>query len=436
MSPLNGTVVRKLRTPKVRSGATADPQRRRTARNSLCCFVPIIASVLLFSSPGQAAEPAAPARLSAADYPSLQAAADALPATGGLLVIPPGNYELKEPLVIKTPETRIEGSGAATHLINRNEAGQPAVILRPADVKQNPKSKLWRVQMADLRISGNKKSGDGLFAENIEEIYLDGVSIDHHGGDGIHLKNCYEDPRITACILTYNAAVGLNIEACHDIVVSANQFEENQDALRCVDSFNLCMTGNNLDDHLRHGVVIENTYGSVVSGNMIEECNGTAVILDRDCYGIAISANVIAHHLEGGVDLRDAWGCTVSANNFVLAHKFGVRVAGEGGRHAITGNSFTNSFIGGGKDMRPATGKTAMAIDAGEGVVIDGGSDVTITGNSFSGLSSEGIRASDSSKRLIISSNVLTDCGRKLPGGAAVIQTGKASEVIERDNLK
>ena len=60
------------------------------------------------------------------------------------------------------------------------------------------------------------------------------------------------------------------IDAGHDIVVNANQFEENNDGLRCVDSFNLTCNGNNFDDHLRHGVVIENTYGSVVSGNMIQ----------------------------------------------------------------------------------------------------------------------------------------------------------------------
>ena len=60
-----------------------------------------------------------------------------------------------------------------------------------------------------------------------------------------------------------------------------------------------------LDDHLRDGVVIENTYGSVVAGNMIEECAGTAIVLDRDCYGITLSANVIAHETSGGIDLRD-----------------------------------------------------------------------------------------------------------------------------------
>src|SRR4029453_5631307 len=89
------------------------------------------------------------------------------------------------------------------------------------------------------------------------------------------------------------------------IVVSGNHFEENLDALRCIDSFNLCMTGNNLDDHVRDGVGIENTYGSVDSGKMIEECNGRAIVLDRDCYGITLSANVIAHN-GGGIALLDA----------------------------------------------------------------------------------------------------------------------------------
>ncbi len=407
------------------------PHLRGPAMLRLSCLL----FLFLAAAPALAQSPA-PVKVVASDYPSLQAAADALPATGGLLVIPPGNYELTSPLHIKTAETRIEGTGAATHIINKDETGQPAVILAPGDLKEKPKSKLWRVQMANLRISGNPKSGDGLYCENIEEIYLDGVSIDHNGEDGIHLKNCFEDPRITACIITYNAAVGLNIEGCHDIVVSANQFEENQDALRCVDGFNLCMTGNNVDDHLRHGVVIENTYGSVVSGNMIEECNGTAIILDRDCYGIALSANVIAHHLEGGIDLRDAWGCTVSANNFVLAHKFGVRVSKDSGRHAITGNAFTNSYIGDGKDKRPAEAKTLMGIDAGGGVVIDGGSDCTITGNTFTGLPQEGITATDASNRLIISANILTDCGRKLAKGSPAINVGKATNVIESNNLK
>ena len=131
---------------------------------------------------------------------------------------------------------------------------------------------------------------------------------------------------------------------CHDIVVNGNQFEENQDALRCIDAFNLCMTGNNIDDHLRHGVVIENTYGSVVSGNMIEECNGTAIILDRDCYGITLCANVIAHELEGGIDLTRRLGLRRPRQHIHLAHKFSVRVGKDSGRITISANNFCNTL--------------------------------------------------------------------------------------------
>lgn len=35
-------------------------------------------------------------------------------------------------------------------------------------------------------------------------------------------------------------------------------------------------TVHNLDDHLGNGLVIENTYGSIVAANMIEECAGHA----------------------------------------------------------------------------------------------------------------------------------------------------------------
>jgi len=375
-----------------------------------------------------------PKRLDAAAFPSLQAAFDALPATGGVVVIPPGDYEITEPLRIRTAETRIEGSGAATHIRNKNETGEPALVLAPPTIETDKKARLWRVQVANVRISGNPKSGDGIFAHGIQEVFLQGVSVDHHGRHGIHLLDTYEDPRVNDSIITYNAASGLHIVGAHDIVVSGNHFEENQDAITCLDAFNLCATGNNIDDHLRHGIVIENTYGSVVSGNMIEECNGTALILDRDCYGITLSANVIAHHLGGGIDLRDASGCSVSANTFVLCHGFSVRLGPESGRNPISGNAFTNSFIGQ-SDKRPKEGKTPMSIDAGGGVVIEGAKDVLISGNTFSGLDHEAVKADAKAERILVSTNLLTDCGRKLDASAKWIVLDGAKDSVARDNL-
>ena len=378
----------------------------------------------------------APALHAASSF-NLQAAIDALPATGGIVTIPAGTHELTQPLVIGTGDVRLEGAGAATHLVNRNTQKQPAILIRHPGHGKTPrdaKARLWRVTLANFRVSGSKESGDGIRAEGVDEIYIHGVAIDHHGGNGIVLRDCYEDPRLIGNILTYNAAAGVLLEGCHDIVVSSNQFEENQDALRCLDSFNLCMTGNNLDDHLRHGVVIENTYGSIVSGNMIEECNGTAVILDRDCYGITVAANTIAHHLEGGVHLRDAWGCAVTGNTFPLVHADSVRVGPDSGRLTISGNNFSNSFIGG-KDKRPPTGKQPMSRDAGTGITLDGTSDVAITGNTFGGLSTPAVIAKNGCQRLLIVNNVIVDVNRGAPAGAKAIDPRDAKGSIIKDNI-
>lgn len=342
--------------------------------------------------------------IDAANYPSLQAAIDALPPTGGVLRLPAGTFEISQPLVISQQDVLIAGSGTATHIKNVNASGRPAIEIDNPKRKTDAKATLWRVELQNLRVTGNDKSGDGILAHHVDEIFLHGVSSSYHGGHGIHLDQCYEDPRICDCLLTYNKGAGLHLVVCHDIVVVGNQFEENQDAVHCLDGFNLCMTGNNLDDHLRHGVVIENTYGSVVSGNMIEECNGTAIILDRDCYGITLSSNVIAHEVGGGIDLKDAHGCSVSGNTFTIVKQDALRIGPASGRITVTGNNFSNSFIGAGSQKREKVDAAAA------GIVLSGTSDIAISGNSFSGLTTKALTLEgEPSQRVLFANNVLTE---------------------------
>ncbi|MHC4693723.1 MAG: right-handed parallel beta-helix repeat-containing protein [Planctomycetota bacterium] len=337
-------------------------------------------------------------------YPTLQAAIDAVPEGGGVIRIPPGTFEISEPLKVSMSDVLIEGAGTATHIRNVNIEGKPALILEHPSGADDRKHELWRIRLANFRITGNDKSGSGIEARRINEVIIDGVTVSYHGGDGIVLDYCYEDPRICDSLITYNRGTGLNLIGCHDIIVSSNQFEENRDAVRCIDSFNLTMTGNNLDDHLGDGIVIENTYGSVVSGNMIEECKGTAIVLDRDCYGITLSANVIAHDESGGIDLRDAHGCTVSANTFTIMGGHALAIGPNSGRITVTGNNFSNSYIGEGKVKRGTSD-----LKAG-GMIIVGTSDVAITGNVFSGVKPKALAVEgEQSKRILFSNNVLTD---------------------------
>jgi hypothetical protein len=351
--------------------------------------------------------------IDAGRFESIQAAIDALPAEGGIVRIPAGKFELTEPLRITADDVTVVGAGTATHLINMNESGQPAILVAHPDLNdpQSENKSLWRIRLAHFRVTGNPanretkdyKCGSGIEARRINEIHIDSVTISYNGGDGIKLDHCYEDPRICDCLITYNKQTGVNLLGCHDIVVSANQFEENQDALHCFDSFNLCMSGNNLDDHLGDGVVIENTYGSVVASNMIEECHGAAIVLARDCYGDTVSANVIAHN-GAGVDLRDAHGCAVSANTFTLLKTNAVRIGPDSGRIAVTGNNFSNSYIGEGKVKRGTNDLLAA------GLVLEATDHVSISGNVFSSLHTPAIELrGEPSTEIMLDGNVFTE---------------------------
>lgn len=368
--------------------------------------------------------PGARAEIDAARYPSLQAAFDAIPAGGALVRLPAGTFEISEPLVITKGDVLIQGAGPATHIQNLNADGRPALVIRhPDGDKVKADDKLWRVMLRDFRLTGQEKSGHGIEATLVNEILIQGVTVSYHGGDGIRLDRCYEDPRISDCLLTYNKQAGLNLPGCHDIVVSANQFEENRDAVRCTDAFNLCMTGNCIDDHLGNGVVIENTYGSVLSGNMIEECDGRAVVLDRDCYGITLSANVIAHN-GAGIDLIDAHGCAVTGNSFPLlklppktqdgtqppALRLGcLRIGKESSRITVSGNSFCDSYIGEGAKMRKLDDQLAG------GIVLEGTRDITITGNTFSSVPKAVELRGPRSENILFQHNLLIDAASDLP---------------------
>jgi parallel beta-helix repeat protein len=368
--------------------------------------------------------------IDAGQYESLQAAFDAVPEGGAVVQIPPGRFVIDEPLVLETARTRLQGSGAGTRIINENRSGEPALIVRPTDYRDAPDQRdprIWGVHLADFEITGNEESGDGIRAMGINEIYIHGLTVNHHGANGIALIDCYENPRVSESNLTYNAENGLFIERGHDIVVNGNEFEENQDGLRAVDSFNLTMNGNNLDDHLGNGVVVENTYGSVLSGNMIEESQGIAMIFDRDCYGITVSANIIAHNFGGGIDLRDAWGFTVSANTFTIVEAQSLTVGPNSGRISITGNNFSNSHIGG--ETRRVEGEAT-------GILLDHTEGITITGNMFAGMHREAIKQVGAIDHLVIADNVMMDGSRENPGEYSPVDLEGEADVMENNSIE
>ena len=58
----------------------------------------ILVLMVSFSNSVEAQDEKSPASILAVDFPSIQAALDSLPASGGMVQLPPGTTEITEPL--------------------------------------------------------------------------------------------------------------------------------------------------------------------------------------------------------------------------------------------------------------------------------------------------------------------------------------------------
>ena len=135
--------------------------------------------------------PGARPAIDASEFPSLRAALDALPDEGGVVRIPPWTFDVSEPLVLTCmQDVLIEGAGTATHIRNVNTEGEPALVIRAKEATDGDDIRQWRIHLSNFRVTGNEQSGHGIVAERANELYVEGVTVSYHAGDGLRLDHC------------------------------------------------------------------------------------------------------------------------------------------------------------------------------------------------------------------------------------------------------
>lgn len=104
-------------------------------------------------------EPAA--FLDASQYPSIQEAVNALPDSGGTVFIPAGRYEVAQSIVVDRSNVTLMGAGSGTVLKNVNLDGDNTFELKGLSARE----RIWRVELADLHLTGNERSGNRVLAK-------------------------------------------------------------------------------------------------------------------------------------------------------------------------------------------------------------------------------------------------------------------------------
>ncbi len=86
----------------------------------------------------------------------IQDALNSLPASGGEVVLPPGNILVRQPLVLRRDFQSLRGSGAATVLRLADNANCPVIIL--GEPVNAPRTIVKNLSVSDLTIDGNRKN--------------------------------------------------------------------------------------------------------------------------------------------------------------------------------------------------------------------------------------------------------------------------------------
>jgi hypothetical protein len=86
----------------------------------------------------------------------IQQALDALPNSGGEVVLPPEKISIRQPIVLRRDNQTLRGSGTATILRLADDANCPVLIM--GEPVNHPKKTVKHLRVADLFIDGNRQN--------------------------------------------------------------------------------------------------------------------------------------------------------------------------------------------------------------------------------------------------------------------------------------
>jgi parallel beta-helix repeat protein len=379
--------------------------------------------------------------VSAGDYTTIQEAVNALPPEGGTVFIPAGIYKITEPVIVTKSDVSLIGEGTGTLLLNASEDGKNTIEL--IGTEEEP---IWRVKVSDMHLKGNEKCGNAIYANHVNEISLSDMWIDYHGKSGIYLDYCYENPRVYDNNIAYNKEMGVLLDGCHDIVVSANQMEENGIGIYGKGLYNATVTGNNIDDHIKNCIYFVNTLGSIITANMLENCLGKSVILDEKCNGIVLTGNTF--RMPGVLYVFKTKGVVITGNAFDSSESTALEVE-ESELITVSGNIFSGSGEGVNRiygmvminvnDVSVSGNTIVKPLEGGIYILGDKNGYVNITGNTVKSPSynNQGIYSGiiiQNTSHSIISNNIVIDDNEAKNMKSAIEENGDSDYNIITNN--
>ena len=266
-----------------------------------------------------------------ADDVEINAAIQALPDTGGEIVILDGTYNITDTIAMKKSNVKLSGNGTATIL-----------------------KRMWD-SFAREGVITVKATNGGCCIEN---LCVDGNKAAYNSNKnyGIYLRSNSNNNTITGNMCNDNSSYGIYMNISDNNTITGNTCYNNSSGIYMGSSDNSTIIGNACCDNNSSGIYISGS-NNTITGNT--------------CY------NNSSGIYMSGTDNNTITGNTCNDNN-----DYGIYLSSSNNNNTITGNTCNNNNYGiflSGSDNNPVTGNTCN--DNNYGISLYNSENNTVTGN-------------------------------------------------------
>lgn len=201
----------------------------------------------------------------------IQQALDALPDSGGEVVLPAGNFEVDRPIVLQREHQALRGSGPATVLRLADGANCPVVIL--GEPVNYPKQAVRHLRVSNLFIDGNRfhqQRECWQLQDEGSEIRNNGVTVQDVSDSTVENVTCARCR--SGGLVTTRDVRRLTVR-------NLTAFDNEFDGLACYQTEDCLFTGLYLHDNPGAGISLDLDFNGNVISNAVLTANDLGVFM-------------------------------------------------------------------------------------------------------------------------------------------------------------
>jgi len=325
------------------------------------------------------------------DHVQIQAAIDALPATGGEVFLLDGTYNVEVSIDMDSYQT-LRGCGRNT-IVTTTTTALDIITATGGDGSEKV-----GILIADLRVDGTiggaVNNDNGIKWTYVDNSQITNVWVNYNKEEGIYLDTS-DNNRIIGNHISLNVWDGIYLGESNNNTITGNVFENGESAgITLYSSFfntvvgntvqsqgnngmwlwyaeDNIINGNAIQGNAAPGIYISEGYRNTITGNIIEG-NGMDGIQSFGCFDSVISSNVIRLNGDNGINLywadnNSIIGNTVLANSQTTDNAKDNILIDEGIGNLIADNHVRR----GGEANKPRYGISIEDIDSTDNRIID-----------------------------------------------------------------